>query len=85
MQTRQPARSQKTQDTSTSALGSVNGKKLGRSRVSVLSEELFVKAFKGTLEVAERDALIDEETLELVEHGRASHPPHRGDIRGPGR
>src|SRR2546428_11227235 len=37
LQTRQPDPSQKTHDTSTSAPGSTNGKKLGRSRVFVFS------------------------------------------------
>jgi hypothetical protein len=52
-----PDRSQKMQDKSTSALGSVNGKKLGRKRVSVFSPKNSLwKRSRVPFEVRERDA-----------------------------
>ena len=56
---------------STSALGSVYGKKLGRSahlarRRTALAQHRLERA----LEVGQRDALADDEPLELLEHRR---------------
>ena len=56
------------QETSTSTLGSVNGKKCGRRRTSRSSPKIArANAEQRALEVGERDVLVDREALDLVE------------------
>ena len=58
---------------STSALGSVNGKKLGRKRILDLRPEKFPEeGHEHSLEVRERDVLVNHEALNLMEHGRVA-------------
>ena len=55
---------------SISQLGSVNGKWCGRKRVTVsLPYSFSMTAFERALEVGHRDALVDDQALDLVEHG----------------
>ena len=61
-------RAQMPQLTSTSAEGSVKGKKCGRiARAPVGAEHLAHEVLERALQVAERDALVDDESLDLVE------------------
>ena len=55
-------------ETSNSTLGSVNGKKCGRSRTrAVLAEDRAREREQRALEVGERDVLVDRQPLDLVE------------------
>ena len=59
--------------TSTSADGSVKGKKLGRKRTSRLAVEEHVdEGLERPLEVGEGDPLVDHQPLDLVEHRRVA-------------
>ena len=59
------------QSTSSSTLGSVNGKKCGRSRVFRSSPKIaWANALQRPGEVGERDVLVDREPFDLVELGR---------------
>ena len=52
-------------------LGSVNGKKCGRTRMlAVAAEELPREVRDGALEVGQGDALVHDQALDLVEHRR---------------
>ena len=63
-----PSPPQMPQVTSTSALGSVNGKKCGRNRVrAVGTEDRLAEVVERALQVAEGDALVDDEPLDLRE------------------
>ena len=56
---------------STSALGSVNGKKLARKRTPVVgSEEAAQERGEHALQVGEAHALVDQQPLDLLEHRR---------------
>ena len=71
LQERQPLPPQSPQLTSTSTLGSVNGKKCGRTRMSRSAPKIAARsASSGALEVGQGDALVDDEALDLVEHRR---------------
>ena len=55
-------------ETSTSTLGSVNGKKCGRSRTSRSSPKIArANVSSVPLQVGERDVLVDGQPLDLVE------------------
>ncbi len=71
---------------STSALGSVYGKKLGRNRIlAVLTEQLAQEHEQRALQIRQRDVLADDEPFDLREHRRvgevevvaAIHAPRR--------
>ncbi len=69
LHTRQPSPPHITQVTSTSALGSVNGKKLGRMRIFVsLPNISWANCKQGPFQVAHPDVLIDDEPFDLREH-----------------
>ncbi len=71
LQTRHPLPRQITQAISTSALGSVKGKKLGRRRTPMsLAEHLVRKDSQYPLEVAKSYPLIDHQTFNLMKHWR---------------
>ena len=55
---------------SSSAEGSVNGKKLGRKRVRAGAEEAAREVGQGRLEVHEADPFVDGEPFDLREHRR---------------
>ena len=60
---------QRKQETSTSTLGSVNGKKCGRIRTSRSAPKIARSiSSQRPLEVGEGDVLADREALDLVEH-----------------
>ena len=55
---------------STSALGSVKGKKLGRKRVSVLGpKKPVMEQLQSAFQVPKVDSLVDDQSFDLVEHG----------------
>ena len=67
----QPAPSHAAQLMSTSALGSVYGKKLGRKRTRALgAEQLAREREQRALQIGERDAFADDEPFDLREHRR---------------
>ena len=69
-----PEAAQITQPMSTSALGSVNGKKLGRKRTRVSrAEEAPQELREHALQIAEGDPVVDQEALDLMEHRRVRH------------
>src|SRR5205085_3109918 len=43
-----------------------------QARFGLLAEESFMKAFQRSLQIGERDALIDDQTFDLMEHRRVS-------------
>ena len=68
---RQPAPPQNTQVKSISADGSVNGKNDGRSRTPIFSpKKRRAKCRSTPFKSAKRDALVDAQPLDLVEHRR---------------
>ena len=71
LHSRQPAPSHIMQETSTSTEGSVKGKKCGRRRTLRSAPNMALdEGLERALEVGQRDALVDDQTLDLVEHGR---------------
>ena len=78
------------QDTSTSTEGSVNGKKWGRSRTSPIGPEHGpCERLQRPFEIGKRDVLVDDQPLDLVEHGSvggvgvaAIGPPGDDDVDG---
>ena len=71
LHTRQPAPPHRKQETSSSTLGSVNGKKCERSRISRSApKSARAKCSQRALEVREREAAVDGEALDLHEHRR---------------
>ena len=70
LHTRQPPPLQITQETSTSALGSVNGKKLGRKPDlrHRCAEHFPHKLQQGAFQIAHPDAAIDDQPLDLRKH-----------------
>ena len=85
--TRQPSPSQKTQLTASSADGSVYGKKSGRNRVRTRSSSNSAAPNASMVpnEVGERDAAVDGERLDLVEHRRVAGVERLVAVRAPGR
>ena len=72
-------------ETSTSTLGSVNGKKSGRRRISaLLAEHGAGEHLERPLEVRQGDVGVDRESLDLVELRRVRGVGRVGPVHAPG-
>ena len=85
--TRQPSPPQKMQLTASSADGSVYGKKSERKRVRIDSSSNSARdeRLDGAEEIGERDAAVDGERLDLVEHRRVPRVERLVAVRAAGR
>ena len=82
----QPAPSQNTHVIANSTDGSVNGKNDGRKRaLDVGAEQRVDERLDGAEQVAERDAVVDREPFDLVEHRRVARVERVAAERAAGR